>query len=52
MAIADIDTRRLTRLIREKGAMGACISAGDDAAASDAEDQALNLAKSFTACWR
>ena len=48
VAIADIDTRRLTRLIREKGAMGACILAGDEAAASYAEDQALNLAKSFT----
>ena len=48
VAIADIDTRRLTRLIREKGAMGVCILAGDEAAASDAEDQALNLAKSFT----
>ncbi len=48
VAIADIDTRRLTRLIREKGAMGACILAGDEAGASDAEDQALNLAKSFT----
>ena len=48
VAIADIDTRRLTRLIREKGAMGACILAGDGAAASDAEDQALNLAKAFT----
>ena len=48
VAIADIDTRRLTRLIREKGAMGACILAGDEAAASDAEGQALNLAKSFT----
>lgn len=48
VAIADIDTRRLTRLIREKGAMGACILAGDEATASDAEDQALNLAKSFT----
>ena len=48
VAIADIDSRRLTRLIREKGAMGACILAGDGAAASDAEDQALNLAKAFT----
>ena len=48
VAIADIDTRRLTRLIREKGAMGACILAGDEAAASDSEDQALSLAKAFT----
>ena len=48
VAIADIDTRRLTRLIREKGAMGACILAGDEAAATNAEDQALSLAKGFT----
>ena len=41
VAIADIDTRRLTRLIREKGAMGACILAGDGAAVSDAEDLSL-----------
>jgi carbamoyl-phosphate synthase small subunit len=47
VAIADIDTRRLTRLIREKGAMGACILAGDEAAASNAEVQALDLAKGF-----
>ncbi len=29
VAIADIDTRRLTRLLREKGAMPGCIMAGD-----------------------
>ncbi len=29
VAIADIDTRRLTRLLRDKGAMGGCIMAGD-----------------------
>ena len=29
VAIADIDTRRLTRILREKGAQGACILAGD-----------------------
>jgi len=36
VAIADIDTRRLTRLLREKGAQAGCIMAGakmDDAAA-------------------
>lgn len=35
VAIADIDTRRLTRLLREKGAMSGCIMAGqvDEAAA-------------------
>ena len=30
VAISDIDTRRLTRLIREKGAQGGCILAGSD----------------------
>jgi len=30
VAIADIDTRRLTRLLREKGAQNGCIVAGDD----------------------
>lgn len=29
VAISDIDTRRLTRLLRDKGAMGGCIMAGD-----------------------
>jgi carbamoyl-phosphate synthase small subunit len=32
VAIADIDTRRLTRLIREKGAQSGCIMTGDQAA--------------------
>ena len=43
VAIADIDTRRLTRLIREKGALGGCIVAGPDA---DGED-ALRRARAF-----
>jgi len=29
VAIADIDTRKLTRILREKGAQGGCIMAGD-----------------------
>ncbi|SFW10747.1 glutamine-hydrolyzing carbamoyl-phosphate synthase small subunit [Nitrosovibrio sp. Nv17] len=29
VAIADIDTRRLTRILREKGAQGGCLMAGD-----------------------
>lgn len=29
VAIADIDTRKLTRLLREKGALNGCIMAGD-----------------------
>ena len=40
VAIANIDTRRLTRLLREKGAQSGCIMAGD---APDAA-QALQLA--------
>ena len=43
VAVADIDTRRLTRLIREKGALGACIAAGPDV---DAEE-ALRRARAF-----
>jgi carbamoyl-phosphate synthase small subunit len=42
VAIADVDTRRLTRLIREKGALAGCIIAGD---ATDAE--AIAAAKAF-----
>ena len=30
VAIADIDTRRLTRLLREKGAQNGCLMAGDE----------------------
>ncbi len=38
VAIADIDTRRLTRILREKGAQGGCIMAGtlDEAKALEA----------------
>ncbi len=43
VAVADIDTRRLTRLIREKGALGACIIAGPDADAGEA----LHHARAF-----
>ena len=43
VAIAGIDTRRLTRLLREKGAQGGCLIAGD---APDA-DRALRLAREF-----
>ena len=43
VAIADIDTRRLTRILREKGAQRGCIFAGDDAS----EEKALEAAKSF-----
>ena len=47
VAIADIDTRRLTRLIREKGAMAGCILAGVQVEEAKAEGQALDLAKGF-----
>jgi len=43
VAIAGIDTRRLTRILREKGAQNGCILAGDDAT----EEKALELAREF-----
>lgn len=42
IGIADIDTRRLTRILRDKGAQSGCIMAGDID-----EAQALALAKGF-----
>ncbi len=39
VAIADIDTRRLTRILREKGAQNGCLMAGDNL------DQAAALAR-------
>ncbi|MCK5002205.1 MAG: glutamine-hydrolyzing carbamoyl-phosphate synthase small subunit, partial [Gammaproteobacteria bacterium] len=42
VAISDIDTRRLTRILRDKGAMGGCIMAGDVD-----KDVALQKAKDF-----
>lgn len=42
VAIADIDTRKLTRILREKGAQAGCIIAGNVD-----EEKALKLAKSF-----
>lgn len=41
VAIADIDTRQLTHILREQGSQGACIMTGTD------EAQALKLAKAF-----
>ena len=43
VGIADIDTRRLTRILREKGVQNGCIMAGDID-----ESQALTLASEFT----
>jgi carbamoyl-phosphate synthase small subunit len=42
VAIADIDTRRLTRILREKGAQGGCLMAGNVDAG-----EALEAARSF-----
>lgn len=44
VAIADIDTRRLTRLLREKGAQAGCIYVGEDTL--ETRTKALELAKS------
>lgn len=43
VAIAEIDTRRLTRLLREKGALSGCIVTGDEADG----DAAIAAAKAF-----
>jgi len=43
VAIADIDTRKLTRILREKGAQAGCIMAGENVD----EAQALALANGF-----
>ncbi|MCW8878998.1 MAG: glutamine-hydrolyzing carbamoyl-phosphate synthase small subunit [Kangiellaceae bacterium] len=43
VGIADIDTRRLTRILRDKGAQSGCLIAGDDIS----EEDALNQAKAF-----
>lgn len=47
VGIADIDTRRLTRILREKGAQAGCIMAGQVANEKLNEDEALQLAKTF-----
>lgn len=46
-AIADIDTRRLTRILRETGAQNGCISAGDQAHSDAAIASAVEAAKAF-----
>ncbi len=56
VAIAEIDTRRLTRILRDKGAQNACIVAGDNIDADDAVAKAqafaglkgMDLAKEVT----
>jgi carbamoyl-phosphate synthase small subunit len=47
VAISDIDTRKLTRILREKGAQAGCIIAGKDASKDSAEAKALESARSF-----
>lgn len=39
VAIADIDTRRLTRILRDKGAQNGCIIAGDEADVNEAVEK-------------
>lgn len=41
VAIAGVDTRQITRILRDKGALGACILVGDDV------ERAIELARSF-----
>ena len=43
IAIADIDTRKLTRILRDKGAQAGCIMAGPDAS----PEAALSAARAF-----
>jgi len=45
VAITGVDTRSLTRLIRDKGTMAACIWPGEDAEAALAEARAFDLAR-------
>lgn len=45
VGIADIDTRKLTRILREKGAQAGCIIAGDDAL--NKTEEAIAAARAF-----
>ncbi|WP_163576126.1 glutamine-hydrolyzing carbamoyl-phosphate synthase small subunit [Halomonas faecis] len=47
LGIADIDTRRLTRILRDKGAQNGAILAGADAEGEDAVERALAAARDF-----
>ncbi|MDI5920263.1 glutamine-hydrolyzing carbamoyl-phosphate synthase small subunit [Halomonas sp. LR5S13] len=47
LGIADIDTRRLTRILRDKGAQNGAILAGSEAEGDDAVDRALAAARAF-----
>jgi len=41
LGIADIDTRRLTRILREKGSLNGCLLAGADAWSEESQQKAL-----------
>lgn len=47
LGIADIDTRRLTRILRDKGAQNGAILAGAEAEGEDAIERALAVAREF-----
>ncbi|WP_106418832.1 glutamine-hydrolyzing carbamoyl-phosphate synthase small subunit [Salinicola tamaricis] len=47
LGIADIDTRRLTRLLRSKGSLNGAILAGAEATGDDAVARALAAARAF-----
>jgi carbamoyl-phosphate synthase small subunit len=47
LGIAEIDTRRLTRILRDKGAQNGAILAGDLASGEDAVERALAAARAF-----
>ena len=47
VAIGDIDTRRLTRILRDKGSLNGCILAGDEAATEAGQQKALDAARAF-----
>ncbi|WP_297925732.1 glutamine-hydrolyzing carbamoyl-phosphate synthase small subunit [Metallibacterium sp.] len=47
VAIAGLDTRKLTRLLRDQGAQAGCILAGPDAAHADATAIAVAAARGF-----
>ena len=48
LGIADIDTRRLTRILRDKGAQKGAILAGPEAEGEDAAERALAVAHGFS----
>jgi len=47
LGISEIDTRKLTRILREKGAQNGCILTLDDSNDESLHTQALTLAKAF-----